>query len=140
MMSTIMIRLTALTALFFSLTLIGTVQRAAKFAIWFGFIVDLGILYHATTSGSTKAIANIFSGKPILSSGTGGVTLAADFTSKDTPPQPTPYSAPNSSNSGSGSGGDNGSGAQSPGAYLNPNYPGGAGTTIPGGQIPGLSA
>lgn len=136
MMTTIMMRLTALTGLFFALTLIGTVQRAAKFAIWFGFIVDLGILYHATTSGSTKAIANIFNGKSFLTSG--GVTLASDFTSKDTPPQPTPYSAPNS-NSNSGSG-NNGGDTQSPGAYLNPNYPGGAGTTIPGAQIPGLPA
>ena len=139
MMSTIMMRLTALTGLFFALTLIGTVQRAAKFAIWFGFIVDLGILYHATTSGSTKAIANVFKGQSIMTS-SNGVTLASDFTSKDDPPQPTPYSPPGSgsgSNSGSGNSGSN---SGTPGAYLNPNYPGGAGTTIPSAQIPGIPA
>jgi hypothetical protein len=154
MMSTMMLRLSGLTGIFFALALIGTSQRAAKFSIYFGFIIDLGILYHAATSGSGTALSGIFTGKSILSSGegSGGVVLAADFQDKSEPPQPSPFGgapvvgtigASGGSGSfgsaplgGSSGGMSNGSG----GAQLSPNYPGGPGSTIPTPGIPGIPA
>lgn len=134
MMGTIMLRLSALTGIFFALSLIGTAQRAARFAIWFGFLIDLGIIYHATTSGSTKALTAVFTGDSILSANS-GTTLAADFQDATPPPQPTPFGGNAAMPEGTPNpGGTGGSG----GAELSPNYPGGSTGTIPTPGIPGV--
>lgn len=132
MMTTLMLRLSGLTGIFFALSLIGTAQRAARFSIWFGFIIDLGILYHAASNRSGGTLAAIFTGKPILSE-SGGVTLAADFVDKSAPPQPTPFaSSPSAPSSGTGASTSSGG----TGANLSPNYPGAPGSTIPTPGIP----
>lgn len=133
MVSTIMLRLSALTGIFFALSLIGTAERVARFAMWFGLIVDLGIIFHATTTGSTKSITNVFSGKPLMN---GGVTLAGDFTSKDDPPQPTPFGSPGGSSGTSPANPGTSSGSGSGPASLSPNYPGGSSGTIPTPGVP----
>jgi hypothetical protein len=80
--TSIMLRLTGLTGIFFALALIGTSQKAARFTIWFGLLIDLGIIYHASTSGALKATTAIFQGQSISGS-TGGAQLAADFKSTE---------------------------------------------------------
>lgn len=133
MMGTMMLRLTGLTGIFFALSLIGTVQRAARFAIWFGFLIDLGIIYHATTSGSSKALASIFTGKSVLST-SGGATLAADFHDTSTPPQPTPYGG----GVGASSSGTGGASANSGGASFSPGSPIPPGVNVQGNNpVPG---
>jgi len=79
--TSIMMRLTGLTGIFFALALIGTSQKAARFPVWFGLIIDLGIIYHASASGGLKGTVALFSGQSITGgTGQGGVQLAADFT------------------------------------------------------------
>lgn len=82
----IMFRLTGLTGFFFVLALMGNSQRAARFVVWFGLLVDLGILFTATTSGTFNAMTAVFKGQPITNSGGGGVVPAADVTSNQEPP------------------------------------------------------
>lgn len=137
MMATMMLRLSAATGIFFALSLIGTAQRAAKFAMWFGFIVDLGIIYHASTQRSGKALSALFTGQSILSD-SGGATLAADFTDKSAPPQPTPFGGPAPTGPAGGSVNTSpGTSSGGGGAQLSPNYPGGPGSTIPTPGVPG---
>lgn len=78
--STMMLRLTGLTGIFFFLALLGTSPTTHRFAVWFGLIIDLGIIYHAATSGSGQLISNIFNHTSTLNSSTGSVKLAADYT------------------------------------------------------------
>lgn len=133
MMASLIMRLTGLTGIFFALSLVGTVERAAKFTIWFGFIIDLGIIYHATTSGSTKALASIFTGKSILP---GGQVLSADF-STPSPSAPAPYTGGSGgSASTGGSGGAPSAGGT--GAAFSPGSPIPSGVNVQGNNpVPG---
>lgn len=70
-MSRILIRLTALTSLFFVLFLMTGSKRGGQFAIWFGLLVDLGIVFTAARGQSFTTLADEISGK-----GT-GITLDA---------------------------------------------------------------
>lgn len=82
----VMFRLTGLTGFFFVLALLGNSARASRFVVWFGLLVDLGILFTATTSGTFNAMTAVFKGEPITNSSGGGVIPAADVTSNQEPP------------------------------------------------------
>lgn len=77
-MTTIMIRLSGLTGAFFALSLASEIPPARRFTMWFGLLIDLGIIYHASNTGAIKKIANVFGGKSIEPSS--GTTLASDYT------------------------------------------------------------
>lgn len=63
-MSELVIRLTALTMIFFVLFLMaGT--KLGKAAGWFGLLVDLGVLFTATQDGAIKQLASVVQGQPL---------------------------------------------------------------------------
>lgn len=78
-MSKIMMRLTALTAVFFVLFLMTGSQRGGQAAIWFGLLVDLGIIFTAARSQTFTTLSDMIAGK-----GT-GVTLDAVTTALAAP-------------------------------------------------------
>lgn len=78
-MSKVLIRLTALTSLFFVLFLMSGSKRGGQFAIWFGLLVDLGIVFTAARGQAFTTLADEISGK-----GT-GITLDAATSKLDTP-------------------------------------------------------
>jgi hypothetical protein len=71
-MSRVMIRLTALTAVFFVLFLMQGSRRGAQAAVWFGLIVDMGIVFTAGRGQTLSTTADIVSGK-----GVQGITLTS---------------------------------------------------------------
>jgi hypothetical protein len=64
-MSRVMIRLTALTAVFFVLFLMQGSRRGGQAAVWFGLIVDMGIVFTAGRGQTLSTTADIVSGKGI---------------------------------------------------------------------------
>jgi hypothetical protein len=62
-MSKVMMRLTALTAVFFVLFLMQGSRRGAQFAIWFGLLVDLGVIFTAARSQTFTTISDIIGNK-----------------------------------------------------------------------------
>lgn len=78
-MSRVLIRLTALTSLFFVLFLMSGSKRGGQFAIWFGLLVDLGIIFTAARGQAFTTLADEISGK-----GT-GITLDAATSKLDVP-------------------------------------------------------
>ena len=80
-MTMIMYRLTGLTGIFFVLALAANSSKLGKAAVYFGAIIDLGILYTATSSGQLAKVAKVFNGQPV----SGGVEPAADVTSASEP-------------------------------------------------------
>lgn len=86
-MSKVMMRLTALTAVFFVLFLMTGSKRGGQVAVWFGLLVDLGVIFTAARRQSFTDIADMISGK-----GT-GITLV-DATSKLSVPHPDPPQLP----------------------------------------------
>lgn len=86
-MSKVMMRLTALTAVFFVLFLMTGSKRGGQVAVWFGLLVDLGIVFTAARRRSFTDIADMVSGK-----GT-GISLV-DATSKLDVPHPSPPQLP----------------------------------------------
>lgn len=82
-MSEIMMRLTALTAVFFVLFLMQGSKRGGQAAVWLGLLIDLGIIFTAARGQTFSTTADIVSGK-----GTGVETAA--MTSALTVPQPQP--------------------------------------------------
>jgi len=82
-MSEIMIRLTALTMVFFILFLMAGSPNAGKFAAWLGALVDLGILFTAYRESFFSTLTDIVQGKPL---GVEEVTLTAATKMSDTPP------------------------------------------------------
>lgn len=61
--SDIMIRLTALTAAFFVLFLLTGSKRSGQFAMWFGLLIDLGIMYAAVQKNDIAALGAMISGQ-----------------------------------------------------------------------------
>lgn len=86
-MSQILIRLTALSAIFFVLFLVSGSGKAGKAAAWFGFLIDLGILFHAVSEQEIGNLASIFKGDAINVD----ETTVAKSTSVD---EPTPTQLP----------------------------------------------
>jgi len=85
-MADIMLRLTALTGIFFILFLLaGT--KGGKAAVWFGLLVDLGVIFTATRENVLTDTANIVAGK-----GTGVDTATLTAATKE--PEPTPPELP----------------------------------------------
>lgn len=78
-MSKVMMRLTALTAVFFVLFLMTGSKRGGQVAVWFGLLIDLGVVFTAARGQSFTTIADMISGK-----GT-GVTLTAATGALDAP-------------------------------------------------------
>jgi hypothetical protein len=86
----VMMRLTALTAVFFVLFLMQGSRRGAQAAVWLGLLVDLGIVFTAARGQTLKTTADIIAGQ-----GTGiQLTSAGDISGSgggkglDVPPQP----------------------------------------------------
>lgn len=86
-MSTALWRMTALTAVFFILALLDHGGKPGKIAVAFGALIDLGIIYTATTQNVIKTMADEISGK-----GT-GVTVTDALTSAGGSKEPTPILA-----------------------------------------------
>ena len=82
-MSKIMMRLTALTAVFFVLFLMTGSKRGGQAAIWFGLLVDLGVIFTAARGQTFTTVASEISGK-----GTGATLDAATTTSNLAAPHP----------------------------------------------------
>lgn len=79
-MGQLMLRLTALTTVFFVLFLMsGT--KGGKAAVWFGLLVDLGILFTAASQGATTQLIAVIQGVP-----TGGDVLTASADVAEPPP------------------------------------------------------
>jgi len=78
-MSRVLIRLTALTSLFFVLFLLSGSKRGGQFAIWFGLLVDLGIVFNAARSQTFSTLSDEISGQ-----GT-GISLDSVTSSLDVP-------------------------------------------------------
>jgi hypothetical protein len=78
-MSKVMMRLTALTAVFFVLFLMTGSKRGGQVAIWFGLLVDLGVIFTAARGQTFTSISDMISGK-----GT-GVSLASATNALDAP-------------------------------------------------------
>ncbi len=82
-MSELMLRLTALTTVFFTLFLLsGT--KGGKAAVWFGLLVDLGILFTAATENVLTQAASVVAGTPI-----GGDVLTDAAVATEPPPSVT---------------------------------------------------
>jgi hypothetical protein len=71
----VMMRLSALTAVFFVLFLMTGSKRGGEAAMWFGLLVDLGIVYKAAQSGDIGNFALLVSGKGL---GVGATTLTSN--------------------------------------------------------------
>lgn len=78
-MSKVMMRLTALTAVFFVLFLMTGSKRGGQAAIWFGLLVDLGVIFTAARGQVFTTTADEISGK-----GT-GITLDAATSALNVP-------------------------------------------------------
>src|SRR5215469_2234453 len=78
----VMVRLTALTGVFFVLFLMAGTEKLGKFAAWFGLLVDLGILFTAVQDDTVKTIGMALTGQPT------GVKLT-DVVKSTTVPEPT---------------------------------------------------
>lgn len=63
-MSELLLRLTALTGVFFVLFLMTGSEQGGKAAAWMGLLVDLGILYTATKANTITAISAVMRGQP----------------------------------------------------------------------------
>lgn len=82
-MSKIMTRLTALTAVFFVLFLMTGSKRGGQVAMWFGLLIDLGIVFTAARGQTFTTLSDMISGK-----GT-GIQLLKDTSALDVPhPEP----------------------------------------------------
>jgi hypothetical protein len=79
-MTDLMIRLSALTAIFFVLFLMSGSKRGSQAASAFGALIDLGILYAAAQKQDVSTFVNLITGK----GDTSGTTLAADITEAPT--------------------------------------------------------
>jgi hypothetical protein len=81
-MAKVMIRLTALTAVFFVLFLMTGSKRGGQAAIWIGLIIDLGVVFTAARAQTLATASDEISG-------TGsGITLDASNTALTAPPVP----------------------------------------------------
>jgi len=89
-MPKIMIRLTALTAVFFVLFLMQGSKRGAQAAVWFGLLVDLGIVFTAAKSQTFSTTADIISGKgmPVQTLGAKGDGTGNQPSALTVPPEP----------------------------------------------------
>jgi hypothetical protein len=63
--SGIMLRFSAVTAIWFILFLFASSKRGGTFAAWFGFLIILGILFDAVRKDAIKDMSNIISGQGI---------------------------------------------------------------------------
>lgn len=96
-MSKIMTRLTALTAVFFVLFLMTGSKRGGQAAMWFGLLIDLGIVFTAAKGETFTTLADMISGKGSgiqLTSATGAATVSTDTTSGLVAPHPEPAKLP----------------------------------------------
>ena len=76
-MSSALWRVTAVTAIFFVLSLAARGGKSGKVATAFGLIIDLGVLFEAVKSDTIKTAGDILSGK---GSGVNDTTLTSDIT------------------------------------------------------------
>lgn len=88
-MSELMLRLTALTTVFFILFLLAG-SKAGKSAVWFGLLVDLGILFTAATENVLSDTASLISNTSVG----GGSTLLASGGNLDQPEPPPSVTLP----------------------------------------------
>jgi hypothetical protein len=90
-MARVMIRLTALTAVFFVLFLMQGSRRGGQFAVWFGLLVDLGIILTAARGQTFSTTSDIVSGKGIQGislTSAGDISGGAQDSGINPPPQP----------------------------------------------------
>lgn len=66
-----LLRLSALTAVFFVLALVASGENSGKFAAAFGGLIDVAILFDATKSGTIKNVGSVFSGNSATAGGGG---------------------------------------------------------------------
>lgn len=78
--SNVMMRLTALTAVFFVLFLMAGSKRGGQAAMWFGLLVDLAIVLQAARSQTFSTTADIIAGK---GTGVDSTTLASSTTATE---------------------------------------------------------
>jgi hypothetical protein len=93
--SKVMMRLTALTAIFFVLFLMQGSKRGAQLAVWFGLLVDLGVVFTAARKQTFSTMSDIIGNKgtpagaqltsDVSGSSTGG-SLASALSVPQTPP------------------------------------------------------
>lgn len=88
-MSELMLRLTALTTVFFILFLLAG-SKAGKSAVWFGLLIDLGILFTAATENVLSDTASLISNTSVG----GGSTLLASGGNLDQPEPPPSVTLP----------------------------------------------
>lgn len=81
-MSNVMMRLTALTAVFFVLFLMAGSKKGGQAAVWFGLLVDLGVVFSAARTQTFSTMADIISGK-----GTGVDTTTLTSSTTEAEPQ-----------------------------------------------------
>lgn len=81
-MSNVMMRLTALTAVFFVLFLLAGSKRGGQAAVWFGLLIDLAAILTAARSQTFSTTADIIAGK-----GTGVETATLTASTTETEPQ-----------------------------------------------------
>jgi ABC-type multidrug transport system permease subunit len=72
-MSELLLRITALTTVFFVLFLLAG-SKAGKAAVWFGLLVDLGIVYTAANQNVLQNMASLLSNTAV---GGGTITLTS---------------------------------------------------------------
>jgi hypothetical protein len=82
-MSEILVRLSALTAVFFVLFLVGGSKNAGKAAAWFGLLIDIGILFNAVQETQISSLADIIRGQ---GTGVDGTTLVSATTVEEPKP------------------------------------------------------
>lgn len=85
-MSELVIRLTALSMVFFVLFLLAP-TKAGKAAMYFGLLVDLGVLLTATQQGVISDLASVVQGQP-LKDATGNPVDTTALTADETEPEP----------------------------------------------------
>lgn len=82
-MSAALLRLTALTGLFFVLALVASGPGSGKFAATFGLLIDVGVLFDSANSGHLQTIASVLKGGG--SSDTGATVEPASYETTSTP-------------------------------------------------------
>jgi hypothetical protein len=96
--SKVMMRLTALTMVFFVLFLMQGSKRGGQAAIWLGLMIDLGVIFAAAQEQLFSTVATMVSGKGLTSQGvtldsTGGLSSGGG-TGLQVPAQPTGVTLP----------------------------------------------
>lgn len=81
-MSNVLMRLTALTSVFFVLFLLSSSKKGGQVAVWFGLLVDLGVILTAARTQTFSTVSDIVAGK---GTGVETATLTAATTATEPP-------------------------------------------------------